>query len=53
VRKSNTTKVKEPVGSRMKTADSAEAGIEQRAAAKEKSDRKSAERAAGGTGENR
>lgn len=53
VRKSNTTKVKEPVGSRMKTEASAEAGLEQRAKAKEKSDRKSAERAAGGTGENR
>lgn len=53
VRKSNTTKVTEPVGARMKTADSAQAGIEQRAKAKEKSDRKSAERAAGGTGENR
>jgi len=53
VRKSNTTKVKEPVASRMKTETSAEAGIDQRAKAKEKSDRKSAERAAGGTGENR
>jgi len=53
VRKSNTTKVKEPVGSRMKTETSVEAGIEQRAKAKEKSDRKSTERAAGGTGENR
>ena len=53
VRKSNTTKVTEPVGSRMKTADSAEAGIEQRAKAKDKSERKSAERAAGGSGENR
>jgi len=53
VRKSNTTKVTEPVGSRMKTADSAEAGIEQRSKAKDKSERKSAERAAGGSGENR
>lgn len=53
VRKSNTTKVKEPAGARMKTEASVEAGIEQKAKAKEKSDRKSAERAAGGTGENR
>jgi hypothetical protein len=53
VRKSNTTKVKEPVGSRMKTANSAEEGAAKRAEAKDKSDRKSAERAAGGTGENR
>jgi hypothetical protein len=53
VRKSNTTKVSEPVGSRMKTEDSAKAGMEQRAEAKEKSARKSADRAAGGTGENR
>jgi hypothetical protein len=53
VRKSNTTKVKEPVGSRMKTETSVKAGLEKRAEAKEKSNRKSAERAAGGTGENR
>jgi len=53
VRKSNTAKVKEPVGARMKTEASVEAGVEQRAKAKEKSDRKSAERAAGGSGENR
>jgi hypothetical protein len=53
VRKSNTTKVKEPVGSRMKTETSVKAGLEKRAEAKEKSDRKSADRAAGGTGENR
>jgi hypothetical protein len=53
VRKSNTTKVKEPVGARMKTASSVEAGVEKRAEAKEKSDRKSSERAAGGNGENR
>jgi hypothetical protein len=44
VRKSNTTKVKEPVGSRIKTEHSAQEGIEKRA---------EAERAAGGNGENR
>jgi hypothetical protein len=53
VRKSNTTKVAEPPGSRMKTETSAEAGHEQRAKAKEKSDRKAANRAAGGDTENR
>lgn len=53
VRKSNTTKVKEPAGARLKTEASVEAGLEQKAKAKEKSDRKSAERAAGGSGENR
>lgn len=53
IRKSNTTKVVEPVGSRMKTENSVEEGVEKRSKAKEKSDRKSAERAAGGTGENR
>lgn len=53
VRKSNTTKVKEPPGSRMKTEHSAEAGREKRAEAKEKSDRKAANRAAGGDTENR
>jgi len=53
IRKSNTTKVVEPVGSRLKTENSVEEGIEKRSQAKEKSDRKSADRAAGGTGENR
>jgi hypothetical protein len=53
VRKSNTTKVVEPVGARLKTEHSAEAGIEKRAAAKEKSNRKAANRAAGGDTENR
>jgi len=53
VRKSNTTKVPEPVGARMKTAHSAKEGIEKRAAVKEKSKRKSADRAAGGDTENR
>jgi hypothetical protein len=53
IRKSNTAKVKEPVGAHLKTANSAEEGVEKRAQANEKSDRKSAERAAGGTGENR
>jgi hypothetical protein len=53
IRKSNTTKVQEPVGARMKTAHSAEVGIEKRAAAKEKSKRKAANRAAGGDTENR
>jgi hypothetical protein len=53
IRKSNTTKVKEPVGDRMKTASSAEAGVEKRAEVKEKSDRKAAARAQGDTGENR
>jgi len=53
VRKSNTTKVKEPVGARLKTEHSVEEGIEKRAEVKEKSDRKAADRAAGGNGENR
>jgi cytoskeletal protein RodZ len=53
VRKSNATKVNEPVGSRVKTAESAQAGIDKRAEVKEKSDRKAADRAAGGNGENR
>jgi len=53
IRKSNTTKVSEPVGARMKTENSAEEGIEKRVKVNEKSDRKAAERAAGGTGENR
>jgi hypothetical protein len=53
IRKSNTTKVKEPVGSRLKTEHSAEAGREKRAEVKEKSDRKAANRAAGGDTENR
>jgi hypothetical protein len=53
VRKSNTTKVAEPPGSRMKTEHSAKEGVEKRAEAKEKSDRKAANRAAGGETENR
>jgi hypothetical protein len=53
VRKSNTAKVKEPVGARMKTENSAKAGAEKRAEAKEKSARKTANRAAGGDTENR
>jgi hypothetical protein len=53
IRKSNTTKVREPVGARMKTENSAESGIKQRAKAKEKSKRKAANRAAGGDTENR
>lgn len=53
IRKSNTTKVVEPVGARLKTEHSAKAGIEKRAAVKEKSNRKSADRAAGGDTENR
>jgi hypothetical protein len=53
IRKSNTTKVKEPVGARMKTAHSAQEGIEKRSKAKEKSNRKAANRAAGGDTENR
>jgi hypothetical protein len=53
VRKSNTHKVQEPVGARMKTANSAEQGIEKRKQVKEKSDRKAANRAAGGDSENR
>jgi hypothetical protein len=53
VRKSNASKVAEPVGARMKTAKSVEAGREQRAKAKEKSKRKAANRAAGGDTENR
>lgn len=53
IRKANTTKVKEPVGARMKTAHSAKAGLAKRAEVKEKSDRKAANRAAGGDTENR
>jgi hypothetical protein len=53
VRKSNTAKVKEPVGARLKTEHSAKAGAEKRAEAKEKSARKTANRAAGGDTENR
>jgi hypothetical protein len=53
IRKSNTTKVKEPVGARMKTANSAEEGIQKRSKAEEKSNRKAANRAAGGDTENR
>ena len=53
IRKSNTTKVKEPPGSRLKTEHSAEAGREKRAEVKEKSRRKAANRAAGGDTENR
>jgi hypothetical protein len=53
VRKSNTGKVKEPVGARLKTGHSAEKDLEKRAEAKEKSDRKAANRAAGGDTENR
>lgn len=53
IRKSNSTKVVQPVGSRLKTENSVEEGIEKRAKAKEKSDRKAEARAAGSTGENR
>ena len=53
VRKSNKTKVKEPVGARLKTAGSVQAGLEKRAEVKEKSNRKAANRAAGGDTENR
>jgi len=53
IRKSNTGKVAEPVGARLKTENSAEEGVEKRTKAKEKSDRKSEARAAGSTGENR
>ncbi len=53
VRKSNTKRVKTPPGSRLKTEQSKEAGIEKYAEAKEKSDRKAANRAAGGDTENR
>ncbi|QJE00552.1 hypothetical protein HH212_11405 [Massilia forsythiae] len=53
VMKANARAVKEPVGARNKTAASAEAGIEKRQEVKEKTDRKAADRAAGGNGENR
>jgi len=53
VRKSNTTKVKEPPGSHLKTEHSVEAGREKRAEVKEKSRRKEANREAGGDTENR
>jgi hypothetical protein len=53
VRKSNTRKVKEPAGARLKTENSVEAGVNQRAKAAEKSQRKEANRAAGGDTENR
>lgn len=53
VRKSNAHKVKEPPGSRLKTQHSVEAGREKRAEVKEKSNRKAANRAAGGDTENR
>jgi hypothetical protein len=53
IRKSNTTKVAEPVGARMKTEHSAKEGIEKRAEVKEKPKRKTANRAAGGDTENR
>jgi hypothetical protein len=53
VRKANTRKVKEPVGARLKTEHSAREGAEKRAEAKEKSVRKTANRAAGGDTENR
>lgn len=53
IRKANTHAVKDPVGARLKTANSAEEGLQKRSEVKEKSDRKSTERAAGGTGENR
>jgi hypothetical protein len=53
VMKSNSTAVSEPVGSRLKTANSAEEGMQKRAKVKEKTDRKVEARAAGSTGENR
>jgi hypothetical protein len=53
VRKSNTTKVATPPGARLKTESSVEAGVNQRAKAAEKSQRKAANRAAGGDTENR
>jgi hypothetical protein len=53
IRKSNTTKVKEPVGAHLKTEHSAKAGIEKRAKIKEKSNHKAANGAAGGDTENR
>lgn len=53
IRKSNTTKVAEPVGARLKTENSAEEGIEKRKEVKEKSDRKAQARATGSSGENR
>lgn len=53
IRKSNAKSVKEPVGARLKTQNSAEEGMEKRAKVDEKSARKSEARAAGSTGENR
>ncbi|ALK98918.1 hypothetical protein AB595_01360 [Massilia sp. WF1] len=53
VRKANTHRVKTPPGSRLKTEHSAEAGREKYQEAKEKSDRKAVNRAAGGDTENR
>jgi hypothetical protein len=53
IRKANTTRVKEPVGARLKTEHSAKEGLKKRAEAKQKSDRKAANRAAGGDTENR
>jgi hypothetical protein len=53
IRKSNTTKVAEPVGARLKTEHSAKAGLDKRAAVQEKSERKAANRAVGGDTENR
>jgi hypothetical protein len=53
IREANTTRVKVPPGSRLKTEQSTEAGREKYAEAKEKSQRKSANRAAGGDTENR
>jgi hypothetical protein len=53
IRKSNTTAVKEPAGSHNKTAASTAAGLEKRAEAKEKSDRKTKARAVGDSGQNR
>jgi hypothetical protein len=51
--KSNSKSVKEPAGSRVKTAESAEAAVEKRADVKEKTARKMNARANGSTGENR
>ena len=53
IRKSNTTKVWEPVGDRNKTANSVEEGKKKRAKVKEKSQRKQQARAEGRTDENR
>jgi hypothetical protein len=53
IRKSNTKSVKEPVGARLKTENSAEEGMEKRAKVDEKSARKNEARAAGSSGENR